>query len=110
VTVASSLRSSSTAPDPVEWRELKRDLWAARRDGHPLGTVEHGRGYLASGSDAQPLGRYRTLEAAMDAVAHPEGHPVDDRPQRRSWNGLVFVGTLSVAAGMLLAVYALLGL
>lgn len=110
MTVASPLRPSSMTPDPVEWRELKRDLWAARRDGRHLGTVERGRGYLASGGDGEPLGRYRTLEAAMEAVAHPEGRVVSDRPIRRSWNGLVFVGTLSVAAGMLLAVYGFLGL
>lgn len=110
MTIAPSLRPSPSAPDRVEWRELGRDLWAARRDGRPLGTVEHGRGYLATDSDAEPLGRYRTLEAAMDAVVHPEGHPALDRPVRRSWNGLVFVGTLSVSAGMLLAVYGLLGL
>lgn len=110
MTVASPLRMSAPTPDPEGWRRLNRDLWVARRDGRHLGTVERGRRYIATDSDGGPLGTYRSLEAAMDAVTHPEGHRVAEAPAPRSWNGLVFVGTISAAAAMLLAVYGLLGL
>jgi hypothetical protein len=108
MTVESSLRPSAVSPDPVEWRELSRDLWAGRREGRHIGTVERGHRYLATGADSERLGAYRTLAAAMDAVAQPDARPVDVPPAPRSRSGLLFVAAVSTSAAMLMAVYVFL--
>lgn len=63
------------AIDDVEWRRLDRRLWAASRQGRPLGTVEHGRRYAALDVDGGTIGRYDGLETAMAALAAQHGGP-----------------------------------
>jgi hypothetical protein len=97
----------ASVPGDVEWRALGRDLWVGRRDGRPVGTVEHGRRYLALDVDGESLGAYCTLEEAQTAVAAPEGRRQTPR-DRRSWTGVAFVALLSVSTAALLGLYAFL--
>jgi hypothetical protein len=100
----------ASVPSCVEWRLLNRKLWVGRRDGRPVGTVEHGRRYLALGIDGETIGAYRTLEEAQAAVAAPEGRRPAEPQRTRSWAGVTFVALLSVSTAALLGVYAFLGL
>ncbi|MFD1722707.1 hypothetical protein [Amnibacterium endophyticum] len=53
---------------PAEWRRLGRFLWSGRRDGRPVGTIEHGRRFVVLGLEGDLLGRFRTLAEAQAAV------------------------------------------
>jgi hypothetical protein len=72
--------------DDVSWRVLRSGLWVARRDGHHLGSIEHGRRWVASDAQSEPIGAFRTFQEAQDAVAEPGAHrapesgPVPIRP------------------------------
>jgi hypothetical protein len=90
---APPMRSSS---DPVSWRALSPSLWAARRDGRHLGTVQRGRRWLASDEDSEPIGAFRTFAEAQDAVA---GSAV----RRVETSRTVVGGRALVAAGLLAA-------
>jgi hypothetical protein len=101
----------ASVPSCVEWRLLNRKLWVGRRDGRPVGTVEHGRRYLALGIDGETIGAYRTLEEAQAAVAAPERRQqAEPQHVRRSWTGVTFVALLSLSTAALLGIYAFLGL
>ncbi|MDH2444188.1 hypothetical protein QDR37_09555 [Amnibacterium sp. CER49] len=63
------------AIDEVAWRRLDRRLWAASRQGRPLGTVEHGHRYTALDVDGGTIGRYDGLDTAMAALAAHHGGP-----------------------------------
>lgn len=102
---------TASVPSCVEWRLLNRKLWVGRRDGRPVGTIEHGRRYLALGTDGETIGAFRTLEEAQAAVAAPERlQQAEPQRVRRSWSGITFVALLSVSTAALLGVYAFLGL
>ena len=111
MTTLAPMPPKASVPSCVEWRLLNRKLWVGRRDGRPVGMVEHGHRYLALGTDGESLGAYRTLEEAQAAVAAPEGHhQIDPSRTRRSWTGVTFVALLSVSTAALLGIYAFLGL
>jgi hypothetical protein len=57
--------------DDVAWRALRDGLWAARRDGRHLGTVEKGRRWLALDADGDPIGAFRFFAEAQAAVTEP---------------------------------------
>ena len=93
-------------PDGIRWRVLRSGLWAARRDGRHLGTVEQGRRWTAVDADSEPIGEYRTLAEAQAAVASPAGHRT---PVRRMPAGpMLAVVLLAASAGALLAALPLL--
>jgi len=95
--------------DPaVQWRATQRNLWVARRGGRHLGTVECGRRYLATDVDGEPIGSFRSLEAAMRAVTVQGGGGRRVRMGTRSWGALAFVATLAAAAAAMLGAYGLL--
>jgi hypothetical protein len=73
--MGSGTQRGDGAIDDVEWRRLNRRLWAASREGRPLGTVEHGRRYVALDVDGGAIGRYDGLETAMAALAAQHGGP-----------------------------------
>lgn len=56
------------AGSEVEWRQLGRYLWAGRRDGRPVGTVEQGRRFVRTDADGEIVGAYRTLAEAQAAT------------------------------------------
>jgi hypothetical protein len=64
----------SADADGASWRALRGGLWVARRDGRHLGTVEHGRRWLASDAEGEPVGAFRTFREAQAAVADPAAH------------------------------------
>jgi hypothetical protein len=80
---------------------LRSGLWAARRDGRHLGTVEQGRRWTAVDADSERIGAFRTLAEAQAAVACPGTYR---EPLRRypSATG-VAVGALVASAAALLA-------
>jgi hypothetical protein len=91
------------------WRATQKDLWVARRDGRHLGTVECGHRFLATDADGEPIGAFRTLDAAMGAVARQCSGAARARARRqRGWGPLSFVATVAVAAAAMLATYWLL--
>ncbi|HEV7623618.1 MAG TPA: hypothetical protein VGO26_05740 [Amnibacterium sp.] len=91
------------------WRPTQKDLWVARRDGRHLGTVECGHRFLATDADGEPIGSFRTLDAAMAAVSKQCSLAARARRrQERSWGALAFVATVSVAAAAMLGAYELL--
>jgi hypothetical protein len=92
----------------VQWRATQKDLWVARRDGRHLGTVERGRRYLAFDTDGEPIGGYRTLDAACAAVVRQCSREHRAPRRHRSWGPLAFVGTVCLAAAAMLGAYALL--
>ena len=96
--------------DPsADWRATQKDLWVARRDGRHLGTVECGHRFLAIDADGEPIGTFRTLDAAMGAVLEQRrGAGRTRRRRERSWSPLAFVATVSAAAAAMLAAYGLL--
>lgn len=89
----------------VEWRATQKDLWVARRDGRHLGTVELGHRFLATDADGEPIGTYRTLEAARSAVMKQCSLKQRQQRRYRSWWPLAFVGTVSAAAAAMLGAY-----
>lgn len=62
-----SRQSSGT----VHWRALESGLWVARRDGRHIGSVQQGRRWVGSDAEGEPIGVFRTLREAQDAVADP---------------------------------------
>ena len=91
------------------WRATQKDLWVARRDGRHLGTVECGHHFLATDADGEPIGTFRTLDAAMTAVTEQCSRTARARRRReRSWGPLPVVLTVAVAAGAMLASYWML--
>ncbi|HEY8318240.1 MAG TPA: hypothetical protein VIG76_05370 [Amnibacterium sp.] len=101
--------ASAPLGDPaVQWRATQKDLWVARRDGRHLGTVEHGRRYVATDADGEPIGSYCSLEQAMGAVSKQCSAARAAARRARSWGALAFVATVSVAAATMLGAYQLL--
>ena len=91
------------------WRATQKDLWVARRDDRHLGTVECGHHFLATDADGEPIGTYRTLDAAMSAVMEQCSRTERARRRReRSWGPLAFVATVTAAAAAMLGAYWLL--
>jgi len=91
------------------WRATQKDLWVARRDGRHLGTVECGHRFLATDADGEPIGAYRTLDAAMAAVTEQCSRTARARRRReRSWGPIPVVVTVAIAAGVMLAAYGML--
>lgn len=74
MTIALHAHLGLTSDEGVAWRALRRGLWAARRDGKHLGTVEHGRRWVAADADGEPIGAFRTFREAQAAVADPAAH------------------------------------
>jgi hypothetical protein len=64
--------TGSLSTDDVAWRALPSGLWVARRDGRHLGTVQHGRRWLATDVDGEPIGTFRSFPEAQAAVALPQ--------------------------------------
>ena len=107
------LPALSTAPDAaagpvpaheapgsdVSWRALSAGLWVARRDGRHLGTVQHGRRWLASDADSEPIGVFRTFAEAQTAVASPASRPAEVRGSTLAGPALVVAVSLLVALG-----------
>ena len=91
------------------WRATQKDLWVARRNGRHLGTVECGHRFLATDADGEPIGAYRTLDAAMAAVTEQCSRTARARRRReRSWGPIPVVVTVAVAAGAMLGSYWML--
>jgi hypothetical protein len=91
------------------WRATQKDLWVARRDGRHLGTVECGHRFLATDADGEPIGAYRTLEAAMAAVTEQCARTARARRRReRSWGPIPVVVTVAVAAAAMFSAYWML--
>lgn len=88
------------------WRATQKDLWVARRDGRHLGTVECGRRFLATDVDGEPIGVYRTLEAAMRAVTEPGSRTRRRARPHHSWWPLL--AAMAIAAATTAGAYALL--
>ena len=99
MTIAMRLPMSgpSADADGASWRALRSGLWVARRDGRHLGSVEHGRRWLASDAEGEPIGAFRTLHEAQAAVADPAAHPA---PAGRAPVGaaVAVVGLVAAAA------------
>jgi hypothetical protein len=93
-----SSRSDRAAEGDVSWRALSADLWAARRDGRHLGTVQRGRRWLAAGADSEPIGVFRTFAEAQAAVASPGVRPAGARRSRVDASALVVVSMLAGGA------------
>ena len=53
----------------VDWRQTGRYLWVGSRHGYHVGVIEHGFGWVAIDDGGEVLGRFRSLEAAQDALA-----------------------------------------
>jgi hypothetical protein len=88
-------------PDGIRWRVLRSGLWAARRDGRHLGTVEQGRRWTALDADSEPIGAFRTLAEAQAAVAHPGAHRAPVR--RASAAPMLAAAVLAASAAALVA-------
>lgn len=93
------LPTGRTTTDGVAWRSLRRGFWVARRDGRHLGAVQHGRRWLATDADGDPIAAFRTFREAQAAVADPAGHRA---PLHRSGA----VPSVLVVAGLLAAATA----
>lgn len=80
ITMRAPLTASAPAVEDgqadVVWRAMRDGAWAARRDGRHLGTVERGRRWIATGSDSELIGAYRTFREAQAAVAAPAAQRV----------------------------------
>jgi hypothetical protein len=83
----------------VSWRALSASLWVARRDGRHLGTVQHGRRWLASDADSEPIGVFRTFSEAQTAVASPASRPAEVRGSALAGPALVVAVSLVAALG-----------
>jgi len=83
----------------VSWRALSASLWVARRDGRHLGTVQHGRRWLASDADSEPIGVFRTFSEAQTAVASPASRPAEARGSALAGPALVVAVSLVAALG-----------
>ncbi|GAA4752934.1 hypothetical protein GCM10025783_27260 [Amnibacterium soli] len=94
----SSSRSDPAAGGDVSWRALSADLWAARREGRHLGTVQRGRRWLAAGADSEPIGVFRTFAEAQAAVASPGARPAEARGSVLDASALVLVSMLAAGA------------
>jgi len=105
MTIALHAPMGPSSVEGASWRALRTGLWVARRDGRHLGAVEHGRRWLASDAEGEPIGAFRTLREAQAAVADPVAHRV---PVRRSPVGpaLAAAGVSGVAAAALVSVSA----
>ena len=88
-------------PDGIRWRVLRAGLWAARRDGRHLGTVEQGRRWTALDADSEPIGAFRTLAEAQAAVACPGSYRVPLR--RYPCGSMLAAALLAASAAALLA-------
>lgn len=100
MTIAAQMPTLSTASsrwtdDGVSWRTLRSGMWAARRDGHHLGTIEQRRRWLASDADSEPIGRFRTFREAQAAVLDPAAHR--STPRRPSAAPALVVAGLGAA-------------
>ena len=90
----------------VVWRAMRDGAWAARRDGRHLGTVERGRRWIATDSDSELIGAYRTFREAQAAVAAPAVQRTPSpRPKavQRIAALLLVAGAASTVAGWLAA-------
>jgi hypothetical protein len=93
----------------ADWRATHKDIWVARRYGRHLGTVECGHRFLATDADGEPIGAFRTLDAAMGAVVAQRSGTARARGRRqRAWGPLSFVATVTAAAALMLGTYWLL--
>lgn len=96
MTIALHAPLGRPADDGVTWRALRRGFWVARLDGKHLGTIEHGRRWIASDAEGEPIGAFRSFREAQAAVADPARHRVPVRPATAAGPALAVVG-LSVA-------------
>jgi hypothetical protein len=64
----------------IVWRRLRPRLWVGRTDGEHLGTIERGHRFTATGTDGDPRGGYRTLQAAQASLT---GEIATVAPRRR---------------------------
>ena len=95
--------------DPrVVGRASHMDLGGARRNGRHLGTVECGHRFLATDADGEPIGAFRTLDAARAAVTEQCARARARRRRERSWGPIPVVVTVAVAAGAMLGAYWML--
>ncbi len=97
MTIALHAPLGRSAADGATWRALRRGLWVARLDGKHLGTIEHGRRWVATDADGEPIGAFRSFREAQAAVADPALHRVPVRPAATTGPALTVVG-LGVAA------------
>jgi hypothetical protein len=109
ITMRAPLTPSAAAVEngeaDVVWRAMRDGAWAARRDGRHLGTVERGRRWIATDSDSELIGAYRTFREAQAAVAAPAAQRA---PSPRSAAPRLMAALL-VAAATASAVAGLLG-
>lgn len=68
----------------LRWRRLDHHLWAGRADDRPVGTIEHGRGFVYVDLEGQRHGAFRTLEEAKQAATGPI-RPPQPRDPRSKW-------------------------
>ena len=101
VSSADDLSGVGAPAADVSWRALSSSLWVARRDGRHLGTVQRGRRWLASDSESEPIGAFRTFAEAQAAVSGSVPHPTEDRDP--------VLGPLFVIAGLSTAALASAG-
>jgi hypothetical protein len=71
--------------------------------------VECGHRFLATDADGEPIGTFRTLDAAMGAVLEQCSRTARARRRREGpWSALAFAVTISIAAVAMLSAYGLL--
>jgi hypothetical protein len=96
---AGSVSEDEVPGSDVSWRALSASLWVARRDGRHLGTVQHGRRWLAADADSEPIGVFRTFSEAQAAVASPASRPAEARGSALAGPALVVAVSLLAALG-----------
>jgi hypothetical protein len=71
---ASRSRPPRGAAPALTWNSPERHLWVATRDGEYAGMTvfDRRRGFTSTGPRAQPVGSFRSLEAAQEAL-EPRG-------------------------------------
>ena len=91
------------APGDFDCRRLDAHLWAVRRNGYPVGTIEyHGR-YVTLDLDAEECGRYRTLQ---DAEADCRGERLRPSGDARPPSALRRITFVVMCAITVLTLYA----
>jgi hypothetical protein len=99
---------SVPASTDVAWRPLGPALWVGRSATGPAGTIERGRRFVLTDADGVRRGTFPSLEAAVAAYG---GWRADDEvPERLAWDPLALVATVASCAGVLLSVYAVVGI
>lgn len=95
------------AAGATEWRQLGRWLWAGRRDGRPVGTIERGRRFVLTDAAGEVLGAYRSFADAAAAAERPEPVEALDAAPRHSAVTSLVTATVVLGGGVAMGAGAL---